>query len=176
MKNTPTELYIFDFDGTLVYSPLPDTGKELYEQKTGQKWPHTGWWSRRESIDPTIFNIEEIESVVNAYREIREKDNAMVVMMTGRITRLEKQVKAILESKGLVFDMYLFNTGGETCDVKIAHIESILEKTPSIKYIHAFDDRQSHIPRFETFFNRLVGKGIIDSFDITVVPSENHSH
>ncbi len=35
-----TKLSIFDFDGTLIMSPLPDTGKIEYEKKTGHPWPH----------------------------------------------------------------------------------------------------------------------------------------
>ena len=30
-----TKLAIFDFDGTLVDTPLPDTGRQQYQDKTG---------------------------------------------------------------------------------------------------------------------------------------------
>ena len=33
MAQKITKLAIFDFDGTLVDTPLPETGKELYQEK-----------------------------------------------------------------------------------------------------------------------------------------------
>jgi len=39
MKNI-TKLAVFDFDGTLIMTPLPDTGRQQYREKTGKEWPH----------------------------------------------------------------------------------------------------------------------------------------
>jgi phosphoserine phosphatase len=34
-----TKLAVFDFDGTLVDTPLPENGRKEYKAKTGQDWP-----------------------------------------------------------------------------------------------------------------------------------------
>ena len=45
------ELHVWDFDGTLVNTPVPDTGRAQYESETGLPWPHKGWWGRAESLE-----------------------------------------------------------------------------------------------------------------------------
>jgi hypothetical protein len=53
------KIYRFwDFDGSLIDSPLPDYGKEQYERIKGIKYPHIGWWGRVESLDLNIFDIQ----------------------------------------------------------------------------------------------------------------------
>ena len=48
------ELHVWDFDGTLVNTPVPDTGRAQYERETGHPWPHRGWWGRAESLEPPL--------------------------------------------------------------------------------------------------------------------------
>ena len=50
-------LAVFDFDGTLFDSPEQEDGMRIWSQKTGQQYPHKGWWGRRESLDSDIFDI-----------------------------------------------------------------------------------------------------------------------
>jgi len=61
------KLSVFDFDGTLVNSPLPEEGKKEYKEKTGQDWPHAGWWGQPMSLDSEIFDMNIIPSVIRAY-------------------------------------------------------------------------------------------------------------
>jgi len=32
-------------------------GKETWKEKTGEDWPHLGWWGRATSLDPDIFYV-----------------------------------------------------------------------------------------------------------------------
>ena len=41
-----SKLSVFDFDGTLIDTPLPDYGKAEYKKKTGEDWPFPGWWGQ----------------------------------------------------------------------------------------------------------------------------------
>ena len=73
MKNK-TKLSVFDFDGTLIATPLPDSGKIAYEEKTGKTWPHKGWWGQADSLDMNVFDIQPNPDVVNDFK--KEEDNA----------------------------------------------------------------------------------------------------
>ena len=44
------ELHVYDFDGTLVDTPVPERGMAEFEEATGTPWPHRGWWGRAESL------------------------------------------------------------------------------------------------------------------------------
>lgn len=43
-KNIIHKISFYDMDGSLINSPEPEMGKELYKQKTGNEWPYVGWW------------------------------------------------------------------------------------------------------------------------------------
>jgi hypothetical protein len=62
------KIAVFDFDGTLIMTPTPDDGKLLYKMKTGNDWPHKGWWGQKDSLDTTIFDIPANQKVVDDYR------------------------------------------------------------------------------------------------------------
>ncbi len=164
------KLYIFDFDGTLIGTPLPDEGRLLYESKTGTPWPHSGWWSKKESLDMGVFDMPVIESVISAYEKAKEDSEGIVVMMTGRIKKLAKHVETILEAKGLSFDRCMYNTGGSTLECKLKSLDELLEEHPSIEEVHCFDDRIPHVPFFEEWGR---SKPNI-KFEITVVPGFHH--
>ena len=45
------ELQVYDFDGTLVNTPVPEVGMAQYLEATGVPWPFQGWWGRKESLE-----------------------------------------------------------------------------------------------------------------------------
>jgi len=150
-----TKLAVFDFDGTLAYSPEPEEGKLIYKEKTGHDWPYKGWWGRPESLDTKIFNILTNPSVVSDYKNEKSQPNTLVIMMTGRIPKLSNEVEYILSSNNLSFDEYLYNDGGPTLEFKIKTMEKILQKYPSIKEIEMWDDRTEHIGPFKAWGSTL---------------------
>ena len=164
-SDTITRIAVFDFDGTLVNTPMPDTGKIEYKEKTGQEWPHTGWWGRPETLNMDIFDIPAIPSVVAAYHEERKNPNTLMVMLTGRIPKLHDLVKKILDSKGLRFDVYEYNNGGATLTSKIKSMEELLSKYPNVKSLVMWEDRLEHVDAFKAWGDSLEG---ID-YNITVV-------
>lgn len=178
-KRTITKLAIFDFDGTLVDTPLPvmvKKGKRLvatspkWEEKTGEEWPHVGWWGRKESLNMDVFDMPTIDSVIADYNREKGDPNTLVVMLTGRMKKLAPEVKAVLDAKNLEFDMYLFNDGGETSRNKIKHMTKILSDYPSITEIEMWDDRDKHIPTFQSWGDSLED---VD-FKINHVLGEHH--
>ena len=164
-KDDITRIAVFDFDGTLVNSPLPEEGKVEYEEKTGQKWPYSGWWGRAESLDTNIFDISPIPSVQSAYRNERKNPNTLVVMLTGRIKKLSGQVEDILSTNGFRFDGYYYNDGGSTLTYKINTLSKLLSEYPNVKSIALWDDRIEHVDAFKAW-----GTGLENiDFNITVV-------
>lgn len=168
-----TKLYVFDFDGTLVDTPLPEEGKKIWEEKTGKEWKG-GWFSEPESLNMDIFDMPVLPDVISAYNKIASDSSVLKVMLTGRIQVLNKYVKDILDSKGLKFDDYLYNDGGETSQNKRNHIEMILKYNPNIREVIIFDDRDEHIPVFQKWGDDLVEQGLLDSLKINHVHSNRH--
>lgn len=154
-KDKITKLAVFDFDGTLANSPEPEIGKIEYKEKTGKDWPYKGWWGRAESLDTNIFDITLKPDVISDYRKEKSNPNTLVIMMTGRIPKLSKQVEDILNSANLSFDYYLYNDVSSTLDFKINTMEKILAKYPSIKSVEMWDDRTEHIDPFKTWGSTL---------------------
>ncbi len=176
LKNSgKTKLFVFDFDGTLVDTPLPEDGKPIWLEKTETEWPHKGWWGKKESLDLDIFNHPTIDSVIQEYNNVANDNDVMVVMLTGRMSKLHKEVKAILKSHNLEFDLHLLNTGGETSANKKKQISWLLDEVKSLEEIVMFDDRDEHIPVFQEFGDNLISEGRINNFKINHVLGEHHN-
>jgi hypothetical protein len=168
---TITKLEIFDFDGTLVDTPLPDEGKDLYQNKTGKPWPHQGWWGRVESLDTTIFDMKVIPMTKSLYLKAMVDDDSLKVMLTGRLRKLSKEVETVLQKLNLTFDEKHYNNGGATEDSKMKTINDILERYPLIEFVTMADDRLSHIPIFTEFLQKHKDSGRIKGFKINVIPA-----
>ena len=165
------KLSVFDFDGTLVNSPLPEEGKKEYKEKTGEDWPHVGWWGQPLSLDSEIFDMNIIPSVIRAYLKEINDSNTMVVMVTGRVNKLSGLVKKILDDNGLKFHEYHFNNGGSTESAKKKTFDKILSENPSITEMELWDDRLEHIPVFQAWGDEKLESDRLDKFNINVVPS-----
>lgn len=169
-----TKLSIFDFDGTLISTPLPIDGKLTYLEKKGESWPHRGWWGQGLSLDMDIFEMPVIEDVIASYEKEKLNSNTGLIVLTGRLEGLRTEVKAILDAKGLEFDEIHLNTGGRTENVKMRTISKLLKKFPEVTQVEAWDDRIEHIPIFEKFGEDLVKSGRLVSFIMNIVPADRH--
>ena len=161
-----TKLSVFDFDGTLVDTGMPDTHKIIYKEKTGQDWPYKGWWGRPESLDMDVFDFKAIPEVKSAYTIERQRPNTMVISLTGRRPKLSKEVEAILNANGYVFDKYLYSYGKDTLSNKIEQLNNLLSETPNIVDVELFDDRAEHISTFQSWGQSLVDSGRLNNFKI----------
>ena len=183
----PTKLYVFDFDATLVNTPLPEKGRRIWKEKHGFPFPSksadeveqnkkiTGWWGRKESLDMETFDdMPLIPEVKSAYDKVENDPDVMKVMLTGRHKNLANEVKAILDKNGLKFDAYLFNDKSDTLTAKITHLNELLSNNPDIKDVTLFDDRTEHIPTFENWGNELVNSGRLVDFTMNHIQSDHH--
>ena len=94
-----TKISIFDFDGTLVDSPKPEGGIQLWEKVNGCEYPFKTWWDRLESLDQKVFDIDTIESTIDDYNDEYRDEETLVIMLTGRTSKFRDIVKNILYSR-----------------------------------------------------------------------------
>jgi len=160
------KLVVFDFDGTLLSTPTKENGALVYQRKKGTPWPHIGWWSKPESLDDDIFEIQVIPYTVKEYRKEITNADSLVIMLTGRLPRLSHLVEKLLTKNGLVFDEYHYNNGGSTHISKIKTINDILQREKSIMEVVMYDDRDDHVPIFREFGSELVKSGRLNSFEV----------
>ncbi len=146
-----TKISVFDFDGTLIESPMPDWGKAEYEKETGEPYPHKGWWGKIESLSD-FFEIPKIEETEVAYNKERETPNTLLVMMTNRLTHFEDRVKEILKDKNYFFDIYNFKKhhGQE----KVKRVQEILKDYPNVEQVEIWEDRPDEVKNFEKWSER----------------------
>lgn len=164
-----TKIAIFDFDGTLVDSPLPDTGKPFYKEKTGKDWPHIGWFGKADSLDIDVFDIPLIDSVKKAYDTLRMEEGTVMVMLTGRQGFLAKEVERIIKAHGLVFDEYHYNKGGPTEDAKIKTMDELLIKYQDVTELIMFEDRIAHIILFTDYLKAQVKTTRLEKYSVVLV-------
>lgn len=169
-----TKLAVFDFDGTLVDTPLPEIGKKEYKEKTGNEWPYTGWWSKPLSLDMEIFDMPTVPMVMDAYDKEKGKPETGMIMLTGRMSRLGDLVKNILDKKELTFHEYHYNRGGTTDEAKIQTLNSLMVKYTNVTSVEMWDDREEHLPIFQAWGDAKVKEGRLESFKINHVPQDRH--
>lgn len=171
-----TSIKIFDFDGTLVDTQMPETGKLIWLDKTGNDWPHKGWWGKHESLDMDVFDNPIIPKVIEEHSKALEEENTLLVMLTGRRAKpeMEVAVRKILDHHNIKFDRYYHNDGGETADNKMRRMEKLINEFPDVEHIEFWDDRDMHIPRFEAWGDRMVTEGKLKTFTMHHVLGEHH--
>ena len=130
-------------------------------RKTGEKYPHIGWWSKRESLDTDIFDVEPIKDTVLEYLAEYEDPNTLVIMLTGRLPQQADQVEEILNTQGLVFDEYHYKDSGDTFKSKINTIKTLLNRYPNVNFIEMYEDRVPHAKGFEEW-------GVDNELDVKV--------
>jgi hydroxymethylpyrimidine pyrophosphatase-like HAD family hydrolase len=142
------KLVCFDFDGTMIHTPTPETGKPLWEKLTGQSWPGAGWWGNAESLNLNVFQPPVNQWVYNKYLTETSTPDSYVFIATGRLIKLEKHVKDILEMHDLKFHDVFCNTGGETFKFKRFLFEKIIRENPKATEFTMYDDRHEHLKEF----------------------------
>ena len=125
-RASPTCLHVFDFDSTLVDTPLPEAGAAAWLRVTGVPWPHAGWWGRPESLSPLLPS--RAGPAMRDYAQSCADDAAVVVLLTGRRAHLAPAVRACLATHGAAaFHQQLFNdTRHDTLQFKSAALRRLV--------------------------------------------------
>jgi len=148
------KIVIFDFDATLVHSPLPNDAIPIWEKKTKMAWPYEGFWSKAESLNLDVFHIPLNMWVYNKYLEHKKEENTKIFLATGRLKKLEKHVRAILDYHDVEFDGVYCNTGGETYNFKSRLFENLIKEHKATELI-MYDDRHLHLKKFQIWRNGI---------------------
>jgi len=148
------KLISFDFDDTLVHTTLPDEGKKIWKEKTGEDWPHRGWWSKPESLDMEIFDIPLNKKIYRRYKQAISDPDNYVILATGRVAPLQDEVDIILNHYGLEFDEMHLNPGIDTFEFKSNLFEKLINELEPEEFI-MYDDRQEHLIRFVEWANAM---------------------
>ena len=160
-----TTLSFYDFDGTLMDTPMPGSGKQTWLEKTGEEHPHVGWWGRAESLDPNVFDIQPFPSVLNQLRSDTTKSDTYTVMLTSRMIKLKPQVEILLNNHGIVFDDLSLKTGND--GEKDNRIKAYLQKFPDVQTINVYDDRDKEMKVFARMKNELGSQYQINVYRVT---------
>lgn len=132
-------LAFYDFDGTLANTPIPDTGKLVWKQKTGQVYPHQGWWGRPESLSLNVFDIKVFPSIAEKLKKDMARQDTYVAILTSRVPKLEPYLKAILDKNNINVNEISTKKGGKSKDIRI---KEFLQRFPDVKEIDVYDDRK----------------------------------
>ena len=150
---------VFDFDKTLVHTQEPEEGRKIWLRETGEQFPHpTGWWAKPESLDLKVFYPAINGWTYKYYQESIAEEDSYTILVTGRIEKLRKEVLAVLDFHGLVFDDVFCNTAGETFKFKSRLFESILRKNTKATDFIIYDDRHEHLQRFVEWADQMAKK------------------
>jgi hypothetical protein len=141
-------IYVFDFDGTLMNSPLPEEGKKQWSTHYGRAYPHLGWWGRTDSLDPRVFKIEPLPQIKKEYDRARKDPEGLVIMLTSRMERLRDYIIYHLDEYDFIFDDYLFKRGNLQKSDRIDHL---LLQYPEVEKVEIWDDRLKEISLYNAW-------------------------
>lgn len=149
-KENIEHVVCFDFDGTLIHTPLPEDGKKKWEDYMKMSFPTPGWWGSAESLNLDVFYPPVNQYVYTFYKNYYGKESTYTFLATGRLKRLESKVNDILKLHNIKFDDVYCNDKGETFKFKTLLFEKkILEEFPNCKEFTMYDDRYEHIVKFK---------------------------
>lgn len=131
------KLAVYDFDGTLMNTIEKEEGKQIWREKTGEEYPHRGWWGRPESLNTDIFDIQPIPKIHSKFKEDIADPNTYVIILTSRLEKLRPEVENILDMHGIEPDELIMKRGNETKgDVILGYIKKFSE----LEKIEVYDD------------------------------------
>lgn len=156
MKRPGTKrLCVFDFDGTLIHTPTPEEGVDLWERKTKTTWPHRGWWGEEDSLDDEIFTISPNEKVASEFKKRMASPEDHVVILTGRPPKLAREVTRILRKFHLIPHDIYYTRSGTALAYKKRLIPKLIEKMSGLEEVEIWEDRSEHAREFSSLSEHL---------------------
>lgn len=155
-------LSFFDLDGTLLSTPLPDPGKQLWAQHHDKEYPHIGWWSKPESLDTDVFTIRPRDEAHTAYLKFSALSNAVNYILTSRIPKLKPQIEKLLDINNIKVTEILCANGPLTKGERIVEILRKHEEIgDTVHEINVWEDRNKEVVTIEPFREYFKNKGIL---------------
>ena len=127
-KTQYMNIYLFDFDNTIVNLPYKETIEYLDQE---------------ESLNPDL-NFNEIKETKNDYIELSKHDpDGLFLLLSNRIMEVKKPLKKLLSKLDYNFEDYYLIEGEDRNKGK--RVEQILDKYPNCKSITYWEDKDKHI-------------------------------
>jgi len=145
-------LQVFDFDGTLANTTSPEEGKPMWKEKTGQDYPHIGWWGRPESLDMDVFDIKVFPAVYHQLQREVSTPNTYVIILTSRMEKLRPQLEKVLDANNVHADAVDMKRNELTKGEKILKYVSHL---PDLVEISVYEDREGDIASYKAVRDRI---------------------
>jgi len=141
-------LNFWDFDGTLIDSPLPDDGKLQWERVKGIKYPALGWWSKTYSLDLEVFDIQPNAPIYDIWKQCATDTNQCNILLTNRIPKLMPQVKEIMAKHSIKMDMLYFADKYNKGERIMNHLSKFGHE--QITQINVYEDMEEQIINLES--------------------------
>jgi hypothetical protein len=153
-KGAISKAYIFDMDGTMLDTPLPEMGKMMYSMVKNRPYPHNGWWSRPESLLPE-YDIQPVDEVHEEYKKANGDNMGLTIMLTNRMVHLRGTIQKLLESHNLLFDIASFKE--KDSRTKLARAIDLMKDYPNISEVEIWEDMKDHIIDYSKIWDMLPG-------------------
>lgn len=158
------DLVIFDFDGTLFQSPVPNKarlGSKVYGRLMSKSANGSGygWFQDQITLSPkytTEIGFGFIEHVKQAARVALDSPDTVCVLLTGRAEEFRTRVVELCNSVGLNFHGYYLKPDQvqSTGDFKVGVIDDLIN-THKPDRVVMWEDRDKHIAVFESHLTNL---------------------
>jgi hypothetical protein len=178
-KHKILKLCCYDFDGTLMDTPEPEWGKPMWKEKTGEEYPHKGWWGRRESLNTDVFEINPFPSILSLLKKDMSDPETMTIILTSRLERLRPQVENIMRLNNIHVDDLIMKRGEAD---KGDEIMKLVQQNPELEHIVVYDDfagaKENKLAEYTKIENQLPENVQYDIFYVdegntTLVESTN---
>lgn len=138
-------------DATMIHTMLPEEGRKIWLDKTGENFPNpTGWWGTEESLDLDIFYHPLNQWVYKKYQEHTSDENSICFLATGRLEKIKHKVLDLINFHNLdkFESINCNNMKRSTVTFKKILFEQKIAQYPTAKEFIMYDDRQEHFTEF----------------------------
>ena len=171
-----TQLYIFDLDATLIYTPGPLEGPDQFEKLTGTAWPHNKWVVYPESLVYPMSTLCTPGPALFQFFSHQSRAQSLTVVMTGRLESISWSVKEVLSNFDIRPDLLLCKEDSSplhTPEYKALQLRKLLEQFPNIQYVKIWEDLAENLACFAGITVDYLDK----EFELIDVTSfQQHSH
>jgi hypothetical protein len=152
MRDRIMRLQVFDFDGTLMQTISPETGKGDWKRIKNKKYEPKGWWASPISLDLDVFNIKPFKSVLAQLKKEKATPKTYVIILTSRLESLRPEVQEVLDKNNIQVDKLDMKYSEETKGEKILEY---INQFPYLREISVYDDRAVDIDSYKSIINKI---------------------
>lgn len=171
-----TQLFVFDFDGTLFIPPGNYQGRREYERLTGKKWHRKGWLTHADSLLPPLHVPPG--PALSEYRSHDNRAGSYTVVLTGRADSVRPGLVYVLEKAQLYPQRIICkpnDTGETTSAYKLRKVKELLEEFPNVTLIKFWDDISENLSAIQRLSSTQKGKGFSRRVQFEVIDATQMS-